>query len=132
MRTREGYEAAGFEEVEDGKAEEWRDDADMASPVEAVSELYAAVAVCLVGCAEGLEDSQFNATSISVLMELRQTSSSKDMNGVLTFGTARMIFTATSLRVRTSSAFTTLPNVPWPSNCNRLYRSPNRLFSWTM
>ena len=46
-----------------------------------------------------------------------------------TFGTARIIFTATSLRLRISNAFTTLPKVPWPRSCIRLYRSPNLLFS---
>lgn len=53
------------------------------------------------------------------------------VTGAHTFGTARIIFTATSWRFRISNAFTTLPNVPWPRSCSRLYRSPSLLFSLT-
>ena len=65
--AREGDEAALFEEVEDGEAEEGRHDADVAAPIEAVAELDAAVAVGFVGGAEGLEDAEFDAGGVSVL-----------------------------------------------------------------
>jgi len=37
MRAWEGHEAASFEKVENRQAEQWRDDADVTSPVEAVA-----------------------------------------------------------------------------------------------
>ena len=49
VRPGEGHEATTLEEVEHGEAEEWRDDTDVASPVEAVAELDAAVAVLFIG-----------------------------------------------------------------------------------
>lgn len=60
-------EAALFEEVEDGEAEEGRDDADVAAPVEAVAQLDAAVAVRFVRGAQGLQDAEFDAGGVAVL-----------------------------------------------------------------
>ena len=54
MRSWEWYKTARFKEIEDGEAKKWCDYADVASPVEAVSELDAAVAILLVCCSERL------------------------------------------------------------------------------
>ena len=112
VRAWEGYEARRFEEVEDAEAEEGRHDADVASPVEAVAELDAAVAVVSVGVFECLQDAELDATSISILSNGQYSFSLGRKERTLTFGTARIILTATSLRVRISRALTTLPKVP--------------------
>lgn len=69
MRARKWNEAAALEEVKDREAEQRRHDTDMSSPVEAVSQLDAAVPVVLVGSTEGLQDSQFDAACITVLTD---------------------------------------------------------------
>jgi hypothetical protein len=48
MGARERYKTTALEKVEDGEAEQRRDDADVAPPVEAVAELNASIAVVLV------------------------------------------------------------------------------------
>ena len=67
VRAGKGHKAACFEKVEDRQAEEGCDDADVASPVKTIAELDASIAVVLVGGSKCLEDSQFDAASISVL-----------------------------------------------------------------
>lgn len=67
VRARERHEAGGFEEVEDAEAEQRRHDADVAAPVEAISELDAAVAVVGVGAFECLQHAELDATSITIL-----------------------------------------------------------------
>ena len=70
VRAREGHEATLLEEVEDGEAEKRCHDADMAAPVEAVTELDAAVDVVCIGSAKGLEDAQFDTGSVTVLLRV--------------------------------------------------------------
>lgn len=67
VRTRERHEAGRLEKVENAEAEQRRDDADVASPIEAVPKLNAAVAVVGIGSLECLQDAKLNATSITIL-----------------------------------------------------------------
>ena len=55
VRAWKWHEAALVEEVEDGEAEQGRDDANVTSPVETVAQLDASVPVLLVSRSEGLK-----------------------------------------------------------------------------
>lgn len=69
VRAGKGDEAGGFEEVEDAEAEQRCYNADVPAPVEAVSELNAAVAVVGVSGLERLQDSKLDATSVTILLQ---------------------------------------------------------------
>lgn len=51
----------------------------MASPVKAISQLDAPVAIVFVCCAQGLEDAELDATSIAVLQAI---SSARDLSSI--------------------------------------------------
>lgn len=65
--AREWHEPAGFEKVEDREAKEGCDDANVAAPVEALTQLDAAISVVLIGGAQSLKNSKLDATSITIL-----------------------------------------------------------------
>lgn len=67
MGSWEGHEASALEEVEHGKSEKRCDNADMASPVEAVTELNTPITVVFVRGSQRLEHSELDATSITIL-----------------------------------------------------------------
>lgn len=65
-----GNEASALEEIEYRQSEKGRNYADVASPVEALPKLNAAIAVMVVCSTQRVEYSKFDATSIAVLNDL--------------------------------------------------------------
>lgn len=63
----ERHEATLFEEVKDRQAEQRCDNAYMASPVEAVTQLNTSITIVLVRFTKRLQDSKLDAASIAVL-----------------------------------------------------------------
>lgn len=113
LRAWKWYKAALLQKVEDAVAKEWCDNADMSSPVEAVVQLDTSIAIVLIGHSESLQHTQLDTRSVAILCSmLVMIRYESVVPGRHTLGTARIIFTATSLRVRRSCARTTFPNVP--------------------
>jgi hypothetical protein len=65
--AREWYKAAVLEEVEDAQAQQGCDYTYVSPPIEAVLELYTAVAVLFISSAQSLEDAELDPAGISVL-----------------------------------------------------------------
>lgn len=72
VRSWEGDKATALQEVEDRQPEKRRNDADVASPVEAVAQLDASILVVFVGGSKGLEYSKLDAASIAILIRVRK------------------------------------------------------------
>lgn len=69
LAVRERHEVVALEEVEDALAQQVHDDADMSAVVEAVSEMYAPIAVRLVVGLQRAQDPEFDLARIAVLLD---------------------------------------------------------------
>lgn len=69
LAVRERDEVVALEEVEDAGAKQIHDNADVASKIEAISQMNASIPVFLVVRLQSLQYSQFDPRGISVLLD---------------------------------------------------------------
>ena len=81
-----------LEKVEDALSQQVHDDANVSAIIEAVPKVNAAIAVVLIVCLQGVQDTEFNTGGITAFLNR----------------------SATDLFRRRSRAWTTLPQVPCP------------------